>query len=50
MRIYKMMLECKVCGNEVECDEDVIKVTCSLCCVLGRTGEDVNVELTTDKA
>ena len=44
------ILNCKVCDNEVECDDDVVKVTCSLCCVLGRSGGDVNMELTTDKA
>tara|TARA_Y100000593_G_scaffold94471_1_gene193738 strand:+ start:1849 stop:1992 length:144 start_codon:yes stop_codon:yes gene_type:complete len=44
-------LNCKICGTEVKCDEDVIKVTCSLCCVLGRTEGDLDfMELTTDKA
>ena len=44
-------LNCKVCGKEVEViDDDVIKVTCSHCCVLGRSEENVNMELTTDKA
>ena len=44
------ILNCKVCDTEVECDNDVVKVTCSLCCVLGRSGGEVNMELTTDKA